>query len=423
MASLITQVSQTGPTFVSRSPKQARSGTVKKKKKKDDTLKPNPDAVPEDLASTDQTCETQVADDTQSTHDRPATIQTGGDQTLVDTSEPVESSTQPPSAQSLDKPAVSPSATLLKTTTPCVPASFAGPPPTEADPIGKPSKTSKPISGASKQSGAQPKKPKKRNKFFGLLLPCFISTAHEDEPVPPTRPTPQLSAVPAVQVTQPIPNDATAVTASSIGRTPSKRTPVETAKHLRNKIKKTAQGVTPTRSSRRTGSDAAQPIPVSDTVTPAGAAAATSAANAGGGGVQLPADETEGVLSGAVVPPGKEGLPKKSPSSSRLLARNQSNADSLGKVHTPDTDEDSLGDDDGEDDLEDSEDDEEDRIVAMGGMGIPVGEDGIPKPLLAPLDPVHQGRKCLVLDLDETLVHSSFKVSLRGRDVSSRFLT
>ncbi|EGG01452.1 uncharacterized protein MELLADRAFT_39109 [Melampsora larici-populina 98AG31] len=44
-------------------------------------------------------------------------------------------------------------------------------------------------------------------------------------------------------------------------------------------------------------------------------------------------------------------------------------------------------------------------------MGIPVGEDGVARPLLAPLDlTVHQGRKCLVLDLDETLVHSSFKM-------------
>jgi carboxy-terminal domain RNA polymerase II polypeptide A small phosphatase len=31
--------------------------------------------------------------------------------------------------------------------------------------------------------------------------------------------------------------------------------------------------------------------------------------------------------------------------------------------------------------------------------------------LLPPQAPEHKGRKCLVLDLDETLVHSSFKVS------------
>lgn len=30
--------------------------------------------------------------------------------------------------------------------------------------------------------------------------------------------------------------------------------------------------------------------------------------------------------------------------------------------------------------------------------------------LLPPMDIEHEGRKCLVLDLDETLVHSSFKV-------------
>lgn len=33
------------------------------------------------------------------------------------------------------------------------------------------------------------------------------------------------------------------------------------------------------------------------------------------------------------------------------------------------------------------------------------------KALLGPIAPEHRGRKCLVLDLDETLVHSSFKVS------------
>lgn len=34
--------------------------------------------------------------------------------------------------------------------------------------------------------------------------------------------------------------------------------------------------------------------------------------------------------------------------------------------------------------------------------------------LLPPLAPEHSGRKCLVLDLDETLVHSSFKVRWIG---------
>ncbi|KAH8914151.1 NLI interacting factor [Atractiella rhizophila] len=44
-----------------------------------------------------------------------------------------------------------------------------------------------------------------------------------------------------------------------------------------------------------------------------------------------------------------------------------------------------------------------------GGLGIPIGPDGKPKPLLPELLPSDAGKKCLVLDLDETLVHSSFK--------------
>lgn len=46
----------------------------------------------------------------------------------------------------------------------------------------------------------------------------------------------------------------------------------------------------------------------------------------------------------------------------------------------------------------------------------PLTQDGIPKPLLPPIAPKHAGRKCLVLDLDETLVHSSFKVRLLPLD-------
>ncbi|PCH36166.1 NIF-domain-containing protein [Wolfiporia cocos MD-104 SS10] len=58
--------------------------------------------------------------------------------------------------------------------------------------------------------------------------------------------------------------------------------------------------------------------------------------------------------------------------------------------------------------MEDIEDEEE-RLIMNGGAGIPIGPDGVPRPLLPPISPKHAGRKCLVLDLDETLVHSSFK--------------
>ncbi|KZT57740.1 NLI interacting factor [Calocera cornea HHB12733] len=56
------------------------------------------------------------------------------------------------------------------------------------------------------------------------------------------------------------------------------------------------------------------------------------------------------------------------------------------------------------------EEDEDARLIRMGGAGIPIGPDGVPRPLLPPLEPKLAGRKCLVLDLDETLLHSSFKM-------------
>lgn len=52
---------------------------------------------------------------------------------------------------------------------------------------------------------------------------------------------------------------------------------------------------------------------------------------------------------------------------------------------------------------------QEQRLICSRGNGIPMGPDGLPKPLLPPVAPEHAGRKCLILDLDETLVHSSFK--------------
>ncbi|KAJ3507394.1 hypothetical protein NLJ89_g6327 [Agrocybe chaxingu] len=109
----------------------------------------------------------------------------------------------------------------------------------------------------------------------------------------------------------------------------------------------------------------------------------------------LPAEETEGMTSGAVQPPGSKGdtpiheKPHPSP------------------THTVGDENESEGSFTEDEDLDDQE--EEDRLILNGGAGIPIGPDGVPKPLLPPISPQHAGRKCLVLDLDETLVHSSFK--------------
>ncbi|KIJ65609.1 hypothetical protein HYDPIDRAFT_88462 [Hydnomerulius pinastri MD-312] len=62
-----------------------------------------------------------------------------------------------------------------------------------------------------------------------------------------------------------------------------------------------------------------------------------------------------------------------------------------------------------EDETASEESDGDDEVVRNGGAGIPIGPDGVPCPLLPPVAPEHAGRKCLVLDLDETLVHTTFE--------------
>ncbi|TFK44633.1 HAD-like domain-containing protein [Crucibulum laeve] len=108
----------------------------------------------------------------------------------------------------------------------------------------------------------------------------------------------------------------------------------------------------------------------------------------------LPEDETDGMTSGAVQPPG-------------------STAEQVARAHAHDTADDSDGTSFDDDNHEHrrmlDEQDEEERLIRNGGSGVPIGPDGLPKPLLPPISPEHAGRKCLVLDLDETLVHSSFK--------------
>ncbi|KAI0256414.1 HAD-like domain-containing protein [Lactifluus subvellereus] len=113
----------------------------------------------------------------------------------------------------------------------------------------------------------------------------------------------------------------------------------------------------------------------------------------------IPESETGGVTSSAVVPPGSTA---EEVAQIRAHQLHESGDESDGTSFTEDEEvEDVPGIDEVEDD--------EDRLILNGGAGIPIGPDGIPRPLLPPIAPHHAGRKCLVLDLDETLVHSSFK--------------
>ncbi|KAL4249497.1 Mitochondrial import inner membrane translocase subunit TIM50 [Abortiporus biennis] len=115
----------------------------------------------------------------------------------------------------------------------------------------------------------------------------------------------------------------------------------------------------------------------------------------------LPRDETEGLTSGAVQPPGSTG--EDSPRQEHRTHTQDSENESDGS--TSFTEDEELEDGIPLDEIED----EEERLIMNGGAGIPIGADGLPRPLLPPVSPKHAGRKCLVLDLDETLVHSSFK--------------
>ncbi|KAI0744170.1 HAD-like domain-containing protein [Daedaleopsis nitida] len=115
----------------------------------------------------------------------------------------------------------------------------------------------------------------------------------------------------------------------------------------------------------------------------------------------LPLEETEGVTSGAVQPPGSTG----EESIHNHSRRNSSHMGDETDGSTSFTEDEELDDGTPIDEVED----EEERLIMQGGAGIPIGPDGIPRPLLPPVSPKHAGRKCLVLDLDETLVHSSFK--------------
>ncbi|KAG1808680.1 HAD-like domain-containing protein [Suillus subaureus] len=102
----------------------------------------------------------------------------------------------------------------------------------------------------------------------------------------------------------------------------------------------------------------------------------------------LPIAETAGATSGAVQPPGSSVPGQVLKTSSRYPSEHATEFDDVPF-----------------DEL--SEEDE--MLIRNGGAGIPIGPDGKPCPLLPPIAPKHAGKKCLVLDLDETLVHSNFR--------------
>ncbi|KAK7692464.1 hypothetical protein QCA50_004089 [Cerrena zonata] len=108
----------------------------------------------------------------------------------------------------------------------------------------------------------------------------------------------------------------------------------------------------------------------------------------------LPLSETDGLTSGAVQPPGSTG-------EEHYVVSTEPGEESDGSYSDDEVFTAALR----AEELED----EEQRLIKQGGAGLPIGPDGKPKPLLPPISPKYEGRKCLVLDLDETLVHSSLR--------------
>ncbi|KAJ3504228.1 hypothetical protein NMY22_g17992 [Coprinellus aureogranulatus] len=105
----------------------------------------------------------------------------------------------------------------------------------------------------------------------------------------------------------------------------------------------------------------------------------------------LPEAETEGLTSGAVQPPGSTGVP---PTPERPTANGDGN----------ESDRTSFTEDDDLNDVDMTRTTRKINLSSTEELGSPLA-----RPLLPPIAPIHAGRKCLVLDLDETLVHSSFK--------------
>lgn len=289
---------------------------------------------------------------------------------------------------------------------------------------------------------------KKRKGGFSLLacLPCFGSTGHEEDPpqqpAAPARrgsPTPPVNEAEKDQEKVPVPASSDAAVdppaePAAVAANEAPPAVVESEKAVSAEDPNPQAAVTSpvvepaSNVVASTGDPVSQPLPTAPTAN---------------SGVVLPAEETEGVTSGAVVPPGQVAAsqvpqaPTPTPRQRRRRAKQQQQARSgtdgiitsvpepgavgggilLAPRHDEITSSEISTDEEDEDDLDESEEeeeeeDEEQMLIARGGVGIPIGEDGLPHPLLDELSSDLHGRKCLVLDLDETLVHSSFKVSV-----------
>lgn len=350
--------------------------------------------------------------------------------TVVDTTAPAAQTTttdtKTPASASLSSTAESSKATVESSTLAAVPvstvpkqqpapsstndrqiASAGTTRPAQTDAQANRAITNAPRTSPSRKPKAAPKKKSGFAKFFAACLPCGAAAAYEDESHDQKPSTSRQT---------------------DVKPQPSTTSPTSTEK----------QTVAPTTNDEKAAIASADSTPLATQPTSdAQLATVAATANASPEGVTLPPEETAGMTSGAVMAPGKEAtgsttVPK---ARRRRSGKGGGTAGIITSVPEPgaestESSSDSSDDDDDEDDDIEDDEDEEQALIARGGVGIPIGEvsfstscsterftdgvranqDGLPHPLLAELAADMQGRKCLVLDLDETLVHSSFKM-------------
>ncbi|KAI9060310.1 NIF-domain-containing protein [Trametes sanguinea] len=221
------------------------------------------------------------------------------------------------------------------------------------------------------------------SKLFRVLVPC-VGPSSRAHPIDVDEKRPEAQAPPSPSKT----NDAStsalkekqeAKEAEALPPAPQD----QQQQHQQSSSEATATGAEPSASAADASAEIPpplQPIEIPQTDDP--------------NVITLPLEETEG-------PPGSSGGDSIR-DHSRRSSRNMADESDGSTSYTEDED---LDEGTPMDDIED----EEERLIMNGGAGIPIGPDGVPRPLLPPVSPKHAGRKCLVLDLDETLVHSSFK--------------
>ncbi|WWC64594.1 uncharacterized protein I303_107205 [Kwoniella dejecticola CBS 10117] len=271
-------------------------------------------------------------------------------------------------------------------------------------------KSPAPAAASTSTQKASQKKKKKRKGLAGFLLTlgCLSADEFEEDPKKVNRSQPQTTQKPGLSVTT---SQATA--APSANQTKDRKvdeTAVASSGHQAEPTATTGTTLVDTNGEGDKAVKANEELVVAPTEPHT-----------------LPDDETAGVTSSAVQPPGGGssllGTPTRShptrrdsdvvpPSTSADQDRTETSGGYTDISNSEIQDESSGGAaEEGVDEygMEDDYEDEEDRLIEQGGMGIPLDENGQPAPLLPPILKEHHGRKCLVLDLDETLLHSSFK--------------